>query len=159
MSKLFSSTPPPPPGFTKALLIEHLNSLKTRLLEIVNFSKKKIVTSPTHIHWKTVDIEMAWSSSQNLFIEAYEVVCDISEKLNVRRGVMSVDLGFVNALVAFLEQIDRVLLHMNTSDDADQFSDTELKAIDNRILQVQHAINLIHTHVVVDFDYWESKTL
>lgn len=140
------------------LLEEHLNSIKIHLLEVINFKEKKISLNPTHIYWKTIDIEEAWPTSQAVLVESYNLLNVISEELHEHSVELGNPTSLKKTLMAFVDQIDRILHHIDFARDTEHYSQKKLRAIDNEILTVQNAMNRVHKHVRIDFAYSKNQS-
>lgn len=144
------------PAITVELLEEHLDSIRDRMLEIRNFEKKRITRSPTHMYWKPIDIEEAWPSCQEVFTDTYAVLCGIARSFHTESLELPPSATFAEALDLFSYLVARIEMHLASTDEVGLFSQEQLVVIDHRILQVQHATNRLHKHVVNDFIYAEN---
>jgi hypothetical protein len=134
------------------LLEEHLDSIKVALLEIRGFRKKKIIKTPTFHYMQSIDIEEAWPSCRGSLHQAYEQLSHVAEKLDVEHEALPPSASFGRAIDQFVNLIDRKSLILEENRSL-SFSPNELQIIDNNILQVQQAVNLLQKRVMVDFTF------
>lgn len=139
-------------GLDIELLSTHLSSVKVRLMEIRSFEKKRMTPSPTHVYWKAVDIEDAWPSCKEFVAEMYGVVADVSRELCLEPVTYRDEFHFRKALDVFIGQIDRMQQQIERYQDR-LFTKERLRALDEYIMMVQHAVNRLHKHVLVEFRY------
>jgi hypothetical protein len=135
------------------ILDDHLSSIKKQMLEIRNYTQKKVTTDPTRIHWRPVDIECAWASSKEDFRTAYGMLSTISLELGAPAASPKTGASFKESLATFASQIDKIIIYLESSNKTLEISQTVLRAIDCEIVKLQQACNLLHRHVVIDYNY------
>lgn len=142
------------PQIDRELLDDHLGSIRSALVEIHYFTKKKIATNPTHIYWKPINIELAWNDVMELFANAYAELCMVSRQLHIPPPAQNdFSLNFKGSLIIVIGLIDELVHHIDSSEETQQHTQAELVAIDEHILSIQQTTNRIKKHVMVDFEY------
>ncbi len=136
-----------------AVMGDQLNSIRTALLEIRTFDKKKITASPTSTYWKPVNIEHAWPDCRELYSQTYQLLQGIAERFGTKLPDLPADETFSRSLELFVESLDELTLRLADALGTGTISETELINIDNRIIEVQNTVNRIRKHVQVDFIY------
>jgi hypothetical protein len=152
-ARLFSRTEQAPSDVDQMLLEAHFSSIKVSLLQIRNFTKKKIARTPTYIHWKEIDIEMAWPSSKEFLFETYDIFCGISTALHEGYDDLGTNYSFKQTLDVTVTQVDRIAGHIYILLETGCLSTPQLEMINPQILRVQQAVNRLHKYIMSDFDY------
>jgi len=132
------------------MLEEHLERIKVSLLEIRAFRKKKIVKSPTFHFMQKIDIEEAWPGCRDTLRQAYDLLCNLAENLNVQYETAQSTATFGMSIDQFVNLIDRIMIFLEDAGEK-AFSETNLQSIDAAILKVQQCTNRLQKHVMVDF--------
>lgn len=136
-----------------ALLGEHLASIRKTAVEIRDFKEKTIYPTPTHAVRKKIDIEAAWPSSRQLFIQIFGVVNEVASRFELEPGSFVRGCGFENAVIAFIKTLDRITYGLVDALGTGKYAPSELVSIDERILLVQSGMNRLRKHVIEDFNY------
>jgi hypothetical protein len=135
------------------ILEAHLSSIKSQMLEIRSYTKKKVTIDPARIHWRAVDIELAWPSSKEDFRKAYGILSSISSELGAPSASANTGASFKESLATFTSQIDKIIIHLETPNKTLEIPQSALQSIDCEIMTLQQICNLLHKHVVIDFNY------
>lgn len=150
---LFRRGTAPASDSNAVLLGEHFASIRKAAAEIRDFREKTVYPTPTHKVQKQVDIETAWDSSRELFIQTFGVLNDIALRIGIEQGGFVRGCGFSRAVDAFIRTLDRVMCGLVDAFGTGRYPPKELKSINERILLVQSGINRLRKHVMEEFNY------
>ena len=141
------------PSIDGEVLDAHLTSIKVCLLEILNYKKKRFAPTPTHIYWRSVDIEETWASTKEAFAEAFRILCIVSTELHVSHHLTLPETSFSEALKTFIALVEQIDEHIRNTQETQRHTNQQLHHIDNEILQVQSIANGINRLVTKEFQY------
>lgn len=143
-------------GINAAMLGEHFASIRTTAVEIRDFREKLIRPTPTQHVLKQVNLDEAWESSRELFIEIFSILNDVADCFGITKGGFFRNGGFSSALNAFINTLDTITYGIADALGTGLYPPEKLQAIDARILQVQTGMNRLRKHVMEDFTYQRS---
>jgi hypothetical protein len=148
-----NSKPIRPAKIDVTLLGEHFHSIRTTILEIHDFKEKVLKPTPTHQVRKKVDIEEAWPDCQKLFIEIFNELNEIADHFQIESGNFYDNSTFTEAIEAFLNELNTILLGMTDALGTGRYSEKELESIDARILKIQLGATRLQNQITKDFIY------
>ncbi|MDF7798011.1 hypothetical protein P4C99_00950 [Pontiellaceae bacterium B1224] len=146
------------PTIDLGFLDQQLDNIRVRLLEIRGFRKKKVAKSPTLHFMKKIDLEEAWPSCRDTTHQMFALLCSVAQCFQVEFEAMPPTTSFGSALDQSVNLIDRIMLHLETSETA-ALSENELQTIDSNILKAQHAANTLQKHVMVEFVFMRNPVV
>jgi hypothetical protein len=78
---------------------------------------------------------------------------EVAARFQIEQGGFYENSGFAEALDAFLDQLETILVGLTDALGTGRHSEEELKDIDAQILQIQHGANRLLKYVKQDFVY------